>query len=119
MAQYRVLCAIADGDERASRVAARYGLGRPTVSVAVDALCRQGLLRRGESPGDLRATALSITPRGRAVLAAVEADMTAALGELCERTPTAKAVTAALASLGPALDAVSAQRIERVHAARR
>jgi len=118
IAQYRVLCAIADGDERASRVAARYGLGRPAVSVTVDALCRQGLLRRSDSPGDLRAAALSITAEGRARLGEVEAKMTAELKELCARTATGKAVTAALASLGPALDAVQAERSERARRAR-
>lgn len=118
MAQYRVLSAIAAGDERASRVAERFGLGRPTVSVAVDTLCRHGLVRRSESPGDLRATDLSITPKGRSLLGAVEAAMTAALTELCARSATGQEVTAALASLGPALDAVQAERIERARPAR-
>ncbi len=118
IAQYRVLSAIAAGDERASRVAERFDLGRPTVSVAVDALCRQGLVRRSESPGDLRATDLSITPKGRALLGAVEAAMTTALAELCACSATGEEVAAALASLGPALDAVQAQRIGRARQAR-
>jgi DNA-binding MarR family transcriptional regulator len=38
LAHYRVLAAIASGDERASRVANRLAIGKPTVSVAVEAL---------------------------------------------------------------------------------
>lgn len=117
MAQYRVLSAIAAGDERASRVAERFGLGRPTVSSAVDSLCRQGLLDRKESAGDHRATDLSITPKGAAQLAEVEAAMVAVVDELCNRASTGPAVIPALASLGPAIDALRADRSERLRSA--
>jgi DNA-binding MarR family transcriptional regulator len=48
MVHYRVLSAIASGEDRASRVAERLELGRPAISAAVDALCRAGYLVRGE-----------------------------------------------------------------------
>lgn len=118
MAQYRVLSAIAAGDERASLVAKRFGLGRPTVSVAVDALCRQGLLAREDAPGDHRATDLSITPKGSALLSEVEAAMVGVLGDLCDRAPTGGSVTSALAALGPALDALQVERAQRRRPAR-
>lgn len=110
MAQYRVLSAIAAGDERASRVAKRFGLGRPTVSAAVDALCRQGLISRKESTGDHRVTDLSITDRGAVLLGEAEAAMVAVLDQLCKRSSTAAAVAAAFAALGPAIDAWQADR---------
>lgn len=110
MAQYRVLSAVAAGEHRASRVATRLGLGRPTVSVAVDALYRRGLLMREDAPGDHRVTVLSVTPKGDALLGKVEAAMVAVLGDLCARTPATNAAPAALASLGPALDALEAHR---------
>ena len=52
LAHYRVLAAISDGDERASRLATRLALGKPAVSAAVDALCRRGLVARCEVADD-------------------------------------------------------------------
>src|SRR6059058_1194066 len=46
LAHYRVLSAVADGDQRATRLAERLALGKPTISASVDALCRRGLLAR-------------------------------------------------------------------------
>ena len=50
LAQYRVLVAIASGDERASRVATRLAIGKPTVSAIVEALHDRGLVPRVRSP---------------------------------------------------------------------
>src|ERR1700728_2063445 len=52
LAHYRVLSAIASGDERASRVAKRLAIGKPTVSAAVEALAQRGLLVRSAVDGD-------------------------------------------------------------------
>jgi DNA-binding MarR family transcriptional regulator len=112
MAQYRVLSAIAAGDERASRVAERLGLGRPAISAAVDALCRDGLLDRRGAPGDQRAVDLALTAAGRAQLAQVEARMAAVLADVVAHGADAGA-TGALASLGPALEALQRQRHAR------
>jgi DNA-binding MarR family transcriptional regulator len=38
LAHYRVLAAIAQGDERASNIARKLAIGKPTVSVAVESL---------------------------------------------------------------------------------
>ena len=65
MAHYRVLAAVADGDERASRVAARLALGKPTISASVDALCRRGLLTREDVVHDQRATTCASPTRAR------------------------------------------------------
>src|ERR1700760_355914 len=68
LAHYRVLSAIAEGDERASGVAARLGLGKPTVSAAVESLTKRGLLLREDAEGDRRATTLTLTPAGEEAL---------------------------------------------------
>src|SRR2546430_2043870 len=72
LAHYRVLAAVADGHERASRVAARLALGKPTISASVDALCRRGLITR-DAAEDQRAATLRITEAGSALLAEVDA----------------------------------------------
>ena len=70
LAHYRVLSAIASGDERASRVAHRLAVGKPTVSAAVDALAQRGLLVRTAVDRDHRVAALHLTSEGVALLLA-------------------------------------------------
>jgi DNA-binding MarR family transcriptional regulator len=108
LAHYRVLAAVAQGDERASRVATRFALGKPAVSASVEALCARGLLARGGDAGDQRAVSLALTPAGQQVLDDVEAAMEAELLEAAARTGAKTAVLEALALLGPALDERSA-----------
>jgi DNA-binding MarR family transcriptional regulator len=64
LAHYRVLSAIASGDERASRVASRLAIGKPTISAAVDTLCQRGLLLRSDVDGDQRVASLRLTSEG-------------------------------------------------------
>jgi len=113
LAHYRVLAAVADGDERASRLAQRLALGKPAISASVEALCTRGLLERGAVDGDLRATALSLTERGRASLDAVDAALAERLDELTSRTPDPAATLSALAALGGALDELGAERLAK------
>jgi DNA-binding MarR family transcriptional regulator len=110
LAHYRVLAAVADGDERASRVADRLALGKPTVSAAVESLCKRGLLAREDAAEDRRAATLSLTADGEAALAEVEAVMIERLDDLCARTPDPDRVLDSLARLGDALDEVAAER---------
>jgi DNA-binding MarR family transcriptional regulator len=111
LAHYRVLAAIADGDERASRVADRLALGKPTVSAAVESLAKRGLLSREDAEDDRRAATLTLTPAGETALAEVEAEMLGRLDDLCARTPDPDAVLKALARLGEALDEVADERL--------
>jgi DNA-binding MarR family transcriptional regulator len=111
LAHYRVLAAVADGDERASRVADRLALGKPTVSAAVESLTKRGLLSREDAAEDRRAATLSLTPAGEAALAEVEGEMVTRLDEFFDRTPDPDAVLAALAQLGVALDEVADERL--------
>src|ERR1700749_2620929 len=68
LAHYRVLSAIAEGSERASRVADRRTRGRPTVSAAVESLTKRGLITREDVAEDRRATTLALTPAGEEAL---------------------------------------------------
>jgi DNA-binding MarR family transcriptional regulator len=104
LAHYRILTMVAQGDERASRLAARLALGRPAVSATVDALAAKGLLTRSAVTGDHRATSLSITPAGRAAVAAAEAAMAGDLEGLLALTPDPPAVLHTLGLLSAALD---------------
>jgi DNA-binding MarR family transcriptional regulator len=110
--QYRVLAAVAAGEEQASRVAARLALGKPAVSAAVEALCHRGLLSRSDMESDLRAACLRLTPSGDALLGEFEAAMTARLEQLVERCPDPGGVLDALGSLGPAIDAELAEKCQ-------
>jgi DNA-binding MarR family transcriptional regulator len=113
LAHYRVLSAIAEGSERASRVADRLALGKPTVSAAVESLTKRGLLLREDVADDRRATTLSLTPAGEEALAAVDREMLGYLDELLARTPDPARVLESLGQLGTALDEVAAERLSR------
>jgi DNA-binding MarR family transcriptional regulator len=110
LAHYRVLSAVATGDERASRVANRLAIGKPTISAAVDALAQRGLLERSGVDEDQRAAALHLTAEGEAVLARVEAEMIRRIEDLSARTPNGAQLMESLAWLGAAIDDMHAQR---------
>ena len=113
LAHYRVLSAVADGDERASRVADRLALGKPTISAAVESLCKRGLLARQDAAEDRRAATLTLTPAGREALIAVERAMVERLRDITGRTEDPAQVIDALGELGPALDELAAERAAR------
>jgi len=110
LAHYRVLSAIASGDERASRVADRLAVGKPTISATVDVLCQRGLLERWEVEGDQRASTLRLTPEGLALLARVESEMIDRIDDLCARTPDGGQLLESLVWLGRAIDEKQSQR---------
>jgi DNA-binding MarR family transcriptional regulator len=110
MAHYRVLAAVADGDERASRVAARLALGKPTISASVDALCRRGLLTREDVVHDQRATTLRLTDAGATALHAAETAMTQRLAQVLAHTTRGAEAGAALRRIGAGLDHYAASK---------
>ena len=110
LAHYRVLSALASGQERASHVAARLAVGRPAVSAAVESLSQRGLLARFEADGDHRAVTLRLTEEGRQLLARVEAEMLERMNDLARRTPDPDGLLDSLVWLGRALDERRAQR---------
>jgi DNA-binding MarR family transcriptional regulator len=110
LAHYRVLSAVAAGDERASRVANRLALGKPTVSAAVDSLSQRGLLLRESVEGDQRAASLRLTAAGAALLSRVEAAMIGRIEDLCARTPDGPQLMESLVWLGAAVDEMQDER---------
>jgi DNA-binding MarR family transcriptional regulator len=110
LAHYRVLSAVASGDERASRVASRLAIGKPTISAAVDTLCQRGLLVRSQVDDDQRAASLQVTPDGTALLARVETEMIRRIEDLCARTPDGNQLMQSLVWLGAAIDETQAER---------
>ena len=110
LAHFRVLSAVAAGDERASRVAARLALGKPTVSASVEALCSRGLLVRSGVAGDQRAVQLTLTQAGRQLLEEAEEAMTSSLEGLATRTGRRDDLIGSLVALGAAIDKAVAER---------
>lgn len=104
LAHYRVLAAISSGEQRASRVARRLAVGKPTVSAAVDALVQRGLVERDIEAADNRASVLRLTSEGWEVLARVESAMVDRLTRLGELTDDPAGLVRGLVALGVALD---------------
>jgi DNA-binding MarR family transcriptional regulator len=111
LAHYRVLTAVAQGNERASNIARKLAIGKPTVSVAVESLCQRGLLARSGVAGDQRAAALHLTPAGQALLDQVETEMIIRINDLCDRTPDGGQLIESLVWLGEAMDSRLADRL--------
>ena len=111
LAHFRVLAAVAEGEIRASQVALRLALGKPTVTASVDALCRRGLLERHDIEDDQRVAALHLTEEGRRVLANAERAMTERLRGVLEHTKRPEESVRALGRLGRGLDLVVAERL--------
>jgi DNA-binding MarR family transcriptional regulator len=110
LAHYRVLSAIAAGDERASRIATKLSIGKPAVSAAVEALGQRGLLTRSDVQADHRAADLRLTAAGEALLKRVEEELLERIDDLCARTPDGGALIETLVWLGTAMDARRAER---------
>jgi DNA-binding MarR family transcriptional regulator len=113
LADYRVLSAIVEGEARASRLAARLAVGKPTISATVDSLVRRGLLRKAVVAGDGRAAELALTAEGESTFRAAEAAMVGRLEVLCAGLPEADVVLSAVARLGAAIDAAMLEREAR------
>ena len=112
-ADYRVLSSIDSGEGRASRLADRLALGKPTVSATVDSLSKRGLIVRSKVEGDNRAIALTLSEDGRDLYDRMQARMSRQLELLAERTGQPERVIEALALLNDAVDAAMRERHEK------
>ncbi len=112
LTHYRVLSAISSGDERASRIASRLALGKPTISAAVNSMCERGLLVRMDVEGDLRAIDLRLTSKGERLLERVEAEMIRRVEHVSSKAPDPHAMLDSLVELGLAIEEVFAARAE-------
>lgn len=99
------MSAIAGGEARASRLASRLLLGRPTISSTVDSLSKRKLIVKATVDGDNRAIALSLSPAGAKLFARMEGRMVRQLELLAARTPNPSQVIESLGWLGDAIEA--------------
>jgi DNA-binding MarR family transcriptional regulator len=118
LAQYRVLGLLAGGDARASHLAHRLAVSKPTVTALVDSLVERGYVSREAATGDRRAVTVSITRTGRRAIARTAIALRAALDDVVNRCAEPAAVYAALDQLVAALDAWWAERIAATTGAR-
>jgi DNA-binding MarR family transcriptional regulator len=106
--QYRILTLIATAPERASRLAARAGVAKATLTGVIDALEAHGWIERADVAGDRRGVSLSVTTAGEAVLEQADRAMGEWLASVAGRHTGD--VCRAMAALS---DGLAAQRRER------
>ena len=111
LSQYRVLGLLSEGEERASQLAARLAVAKPTLTAIVDGLVERGYVARETSQGDRRAVRLSITRAGRTAVVQAGDQLRGVLDDLIDRCAHPDRVLAALDELRQALDERSAERI--------
>jgi DNA-binding MarR family transcriptional regulator len=109
--QYRLLVMVASGDHRASQLAGRLALSRPTVTAAVEGLVERGFLARSEVCGDRRAVQLTLTDAGRGALARTDAAMEERLAQVLDRCGDPALAELGLLQLAGAVDRVVAERM--------
>jgi DNA-binding MarR family transcriptional regulator len=80
--QFRVLARLNERDYRAAELAQALEVGCPTLTATADVLVRRGLVERLTVPGDRRGVLLRLTPAGRALYRALEAQAVAGIAAL-------------------------------------
>ena len=105
LAQYRVLALVSAGDERATLLAGRLAITKPSVSAVVDGLVERGCLAREPVDGDRRAIRLCITPTGATALHTAESAMAERLAPLVDALDDRPAFVASLDQIDEALAA--------------
>lgn len=110
--QYRLLISISGRPQRASELAARVGVSRPTLTSLVDGLEHGRMLRRMPVPSDRRGIQLEPTDAGREAVAHAERALTRRMLQLVDRE-SARAVGPVVTQLGAALDREGTSRVAR------
>jgi DNA-binding MarR family transcriptional regulator len=110
MPQYRVLGLLSSGHERATELASKLAVTKPTLTSLIDGLVERGFVERGGADGDRRAVRLVITPAGSAAADAAGRAMRAVLDDVLERCADPAGVLIALDDLRLALDARWSER---------
>ena len=103
LAQYRLLGFIAKSPQRASELASRASVSRPTLTSLIDGLADRGLVRREQVEGDRRGINLEVTPEGAAALGLADDLLCDRLSDLTAEDPGAHLVKG-LVVLGQTLD---------------
>jgi DNA-binding MarR family transcriptional regulator len=101
--QYRLLVSISGSPQRASELATRVGVSRPTLTSLVDGLEQGGLLRRAPVPSDRRGIQLLPTDEGQLAIERAEDALQQRLTALFDRN-MAKVTSDVLSELAAALD---------------
>jgi DNA-binding MarR family transcriptional regulator len=109
--QLRVLALVDEGGERASQLADRLAVAKPTITAVVDGLVERGYLKRTADSDDRRATKITLTATGRKALHNAEHAMHARLYEVIARADDPAALQQALEDLGLALDRTRSERL--------
>jgi DNA-binding MarR family transcriptional regulator len=104
LSQYRVLGILSTGDERASLLAARLTVAKPTLTALVDSLVERGYVARESSADDRRAVRLSITDGGRSALADTERHLADVLDDVLACSDDPDGLVRAIEQIGVALD---------------
>jgi DNA-binding MarR family transcriptional regulator len=103
LAQYRVLALVSAGDERATLLAGRLAITKPSVSAVVEGLAERGYLAREPVDGDRRAIRLCITTAGAKALTSAETAMAERLDPLVAALEDRAGFVAALDQIDTAL----------------
>jgi DNA-binding MarR family transcriptional regulator len=108
--QFRVLSLIASSPERASRIAEKAAVSRPSLTGVLDGLEGRGWIRRVEVDGDRRGVGLEVTREGRVALRAAEHAAQARLDHVLAELPAdqRRAVIVGLNALRGAFGALRA-----------
>jgi DNA-binding MarR family transcriptional regulator len=109
--QYRVLGLLAGGDERATLLASRVAVAKPTLTSIVDSLFERGFVTREIPDGDRRSVRVAITDEGRAVLQTAAAHFRSTLDEVLDECADPVGVLEALTAVRHALDERWVQRV--------
>ena len=111
LSQYRVLSFLAEGGEAASALADKLAVSRPSVTGVVDGLVARGLVLRAEDPADRRRVKHDLTPAGRQLITAADAEVEQRLAEILAHRPDRSA--AAFQGLDAWRDALAGYRTAR------
>jgi len=109
--QFRLLALVDEGGERASQLAERLAVAKPTITAVVDGLVERGYLKRTADCDDRRATKITLTAAGRRALYDAEHAMHARLHDVLGHADDPKAIARAQQDLG---DAITRARNERL-----
>ncbi|MBV9040394.1 MAG: MarR family transcriptional regulator [Acidimicrobiia bacterium] len=109
--QLRVLALVDEGGERASHLADKLAVAKPTITAVVDGLVERGYVKRTVDSDDRRATKITLTAAGRKALYNAEHAMHARLYEVVSRADDPTALEQALEDLGIALDRARTDRL--------
>jgi long-chain acyl-CoA synthetase len=109
--QFRVLALVDEGGARASQLADRLAVAKPTITAVVDGLVDRGYLKRTADSDDRRATKITLTAAGRKALYEAEHAMHARLYDLLAHADDTAAIEKALEDLSNAIDRARTERL--------